>query len=227
MFASSTLAESITLTFCQLWNLRRQKKRSSLVQLLFHVTLSGSPKKHCLSVRKSLELSHSKHGSLSIPGVRCSFLATCEHPCCLLFSDSSRLTNTNLIHFFVMRKIESEMVAAIYKNKNWCSGNTMVKTDDANISRVFLHGNHIATIDEDSLMIMDGGWQSKTTKSRLNALCSFFCYKGEYVFQKDFKWYVRKCVGAINGENVFKIDEFHSGYTFAWCLIDKNMCHSF
>ena len=114
-----------------------------------------------------------------------------------------------------MRKIESEMVAAIYKNKNWKSGNTMVMTDDANISRVFLHGNHIATIDEDSMMIMDGGWQSKTTKSRLNALCEFFCYKGECVFQKDFKWYVRKCIGAINGENVFKIDEFHSGYTFA------------
>ena len=48
-----------------------------------------------------------------------------------------------------MRKIESQMVAAIYKNKNWCSGNTMVKTDDANISRVFLHGNHIATIAAD------------------------------------------------------------------------------
>ena len=137
------------------------------------------------------------------------------------------LTNTNLIHFSVMRKIESQMVAAIYKNKNWCSGNTMVKTDDANISRVFLHGNHIATIDDDSMMIMDGGWQSKTTKSRLNALCDAFCYKGEYVFQKDFKWYVRKCIGAINGENVFKIEDFHSGYTFAWCLSDKNMCQKY
>ena len=114
-----------------------------------------------------------------------------------------------------MRKIESQMVAAIYKNQNWKSGNTEVKTDDANISRVFLHGNHIATIDDDSMMIMDGGWQSVTTKSRLNALCSFFCYKGEYVFQKDFKWYVRKCIGAINGENVFKTEDFHSGYTFA------------
>ena len=116
-----------------------------------------------------------------------------------------------------MRKIESQMVDAINANKNWCSGNTMVKTDDANISRVFLHGNHIATIDKKckSMMIMDGGWQSVTTKSRLNALCDAFRYKGEYVFQKDFKWYVRKFVSAINGENVFKIEDFHSGYTFA------------
>ena len=116
-----------------------------------------------------------------------------------------------------MRKIEKDMLKAIVNNKNWCSGNTMVKTDDANISRVFLHGNHIATIDidDDSLMIMDGGWQTKLTKSRLNALCDAFCIAGECVFQKDFKWYVRKFVGAINGQNVFKTEDFHSGYTFA------------
>ena len=114
-----------------------------------------------------------------------------------------------------MRKIESQMVAAINANKNWCSGNTMVKTDDANISRVFLHGNHIATIDDDSMVIYDGGWQSNTTKSRLNALCDAFCCTGEGVFQKDFTWYVKKFVGCINGENVYKNDIFHSGYTFA------------
>ena len=114
-----------------------------------------------------------------------------------------------------MRKIEKDMLKAIVNNKNWCSGNTRVKTDDANISRVCLHGNHIATIDEDSMMIMDGGWQSVTTKSRLNALCNAFCITGECVFQKDFTWYVRKFVGAINGQSVFKTEDFHSGYTFA------------
>ena len=114
-----------------------------------------------------------------------------------------------------MRKIESQMVAAINSNKNWKSGNTMVKTDDANISRVFLHGNHIATIDDDSMMIMDGGWQSVTTKSRLNALCDAFCCPGECVFQKDFAWYVKKFVGCINGKNIFKTEDFVSGYVFA------------
>ncbi len=115
----------------------------------------------------------------------------------------------------LMRKIESQMVAAINANKNWKSGNTEVKTDDANISRVFLHGNHIATIDDDSMMIMDGGWQSNTTKSRLNALCDAFCVAGEGVFQKDFTWYVRHFVGKINGESVFKTNLFTNGYTFA------------
>ena len=32
--------------------------------------------------------------------------------------------------------------------------------------------------------------------------------------QKNYKWYVRKFVGKINGESMFKNDEFHSGYKF-------------
>ena len=114
-----------------------------------------------------------------------------------------------------MRKIEQQMIDAINANKNWCSGNTMVKTDDANISRVFLHGNHIATITDDDMMIMDGGWQSVTTKSRLNALCDAFCIAGECVYQKNFQWYVRQFVGKINGQSVFKNNIFTNGYTFA------------
>ena len=65
------------------------------------------------------------------------------------------------------------------------------------------------------MTIYDGGWQSNTTKSRLNALCDYFCVDGEGVFQKDFTWYVRKFVGCINGKNIFKNEEFESGYIFA------------
>ena len=113
-----------------------------------------------------------------------------------------------------MRKIESQMCAAIQSNKNWTSGNTSVITED-DTSKVYLHGNHIATIDEDSMTIFDGGWQSNTTKSRLNALCTEFCIAGEGVFQSDFVWYVRHFVGKINGQSVFKTVEFDNGYTFA------------
>ena len=114
-----------------------------------------------------------------------------------------------------MRKIESQMIDAINANKNWKSANTEVRTDDNNESRVFLHGNHIATVTDDDMMIMDGGWQSNTTKSRLNALCDAFCIAGECVFQKDFVWYVRHFVGKINGKDVFKTNAFYNGYTFA------------
>ena len=103
------------------------------------------------------------------------------------------------------------MCDAIQSNKDWKSGNTQVVTIEG-VSFVYLHGNQIATIDEDSMTIYDGGWQSVTTKSRLNALCSEFCITGEGVFQKDFVWYVRKFVGAINGKNVFKTEDFKGGY---------------
>jgi hypothetical protein len=65
------------------------------------------------------------------------------------------------------------------------------------------------------MTIFDGGYQSVTTKSRLNALCDEFCVTGEGVFQKNYKWYVRLFVGAINGKHVFKNDTFTNGYTFA------------
>jgi len=113
-----------------------------------------------------------------------------------------------------MRKIESQMCSAIQSNKNWTSGNTSVITED-NISKVYLHGNQIATIDDDSMTIYDGGWQSVTTKSRLNALCGEFCVAGEGVFQKDFVWYVRKFVGQAGQSKVFNVDDFTNGYVFS------------
>ena len=121
-----------------------------------------------------------------------------------------------------MRKIETQMIEAIQANKDWKSGNTQVITIEG-VSFVYLHGNQIATIDEDSMTIYDGGWQSNTTKSRLNALCDEFCIAGEGVFQKDFQWYVRKFVGAINGKNIFKTEDFVSGYVFAWSLSNTNI----
>jgi hypothetical protein len=69
-----------------------------------------------------------------------------------------------------MRKIEQQMCAAIKADKNWSSGNTQVVTNDG-VSTVYLHGNKIAMVDDTSLTIFDGGWQSNTTKSRLNAFC--------------------------------------------------------
>ena len=115
-----------------------------------------------------------------------------------------------------MRKIESQMCAAVQKNIDWQSANTSVHFDpETGVSVVRLHGNKIAEIDDTSMTIFDGGWQTNTTKSRLNALCDEFCIAGEGVFQKDFKWFVRKFVGKINGQNVFKNEEFDNGYIFA------------
>ena len=115
-----------------------------------------------------------------------------------------------------MRKIETQMIAAIHNNQNWSNANTAVYfNEEENVSVVRLHGNKIAEIDDNSMTIFDGGYQSNTTKSRLNALCDEFCVTGECVYQKNFQWYVRLFVGAINGKNVYKNETFTNGYTFA------------
>ena len=100
--------------------------------------------------------------------------------------------------FIIMRKLETNMNNAIRSKKNFSSSNTTVKTTsffDNDVyceeSEVFLHGNHIATYNHvtKELALFDGGWQSNTTKSRLNALCYEFA-TGFGVFQKNWEWFI-------------------------------------
>ena len=94
-----------------------------------------------------------------------------------------------------MRKIETQMNTAIRNKKNWAGSNTTVFTENDSAygleSKVYLHGNHIATYNHSlkELELFDGGWQSNTTKSRLNALCAEFAM-GFGVFQKNWEWFV-------------------------------------
>ena len=91
-----------------------------------------------------------------------------------------------------MRKLERQMNQAIRGQRNWSGSNTTVFTSDNGLeSTVYLHGNHIATYFhyDRTLQIFDGGWQSVTTKSRLNALLDEFSY-GMRVFQKNYEWFV-------------------------------------
>ena len=93
-----------------------------------------------------------------------------------------------------MRKIESEMIAALHANTNWSKDNTQVffENDEKNTSTVYLHGNKIAELDDTSLTVFDGGWESNTTKSRLNVLINEFCNGlTDGIFQKAGYWYVR------------------------------------
>ena len=108
------------------------------------------------------------------------------------------------------------MIAAINSSKNWQSANTSVHfNEESNTSVVRLHGNKIAEVTDDSMTIFDGGWQTTTTKSRLNALCSEFCITGERVYQKNFQWYVDKLVGMAGQSKVFNTYEFTNGFIFA------------
>ena len=96
-----------------------------------------------------------------------------------------------------MRKIEMEMNSAIRYRRNFSKANTSVRcfknrngiTTDVD---VYLHGNHIASLDTatNALTIKDGGWQSVTTKSRLNAILDEFV-PSMGIFQKDWTWFLR------------------------------------
>jgi len=108
------------------------------------------------------------------------------------------------------------MNAAIRDSINWKSGNTEVTFDpETNESKVFLHGNHIATIGEDFVQIFEGGCQSKTTKSRLNAILEVNGIKGECVFQRNFKWFVHKFIGQAGTSPVYNEYDFTNGFMFA------------
>ena len=88
-----------------------------------------------------------------------------------------------------MRKIESQMNAAISAGTDWKSANTAVVNEDG-VSKVLLHGNKIAEIGDTFIRLFDGGFQSNTTKSRLNAILAAHGERGDCVFQKNFKWFV-------------------------------------
>ena len=112
-----------------------------------------------------------------------------------------------LFPFKTMRKVEQQMNEAILNRKDFFKGNTSVENyiteTGAREAVVKLHGNHIATVG-DTLQISDAGWQTVTTKSRLNALCNEFA-EGCYVFQKNFDWFL----GDVNGNvRPFPTEEF-------------------
>ena len=51
-----------------------------------------------------------------------------------------------------MRQIEKKMIDAIQQGRNFTLDNTHVKID-ANTAHVFLHGNHIASVVNDNVMV--------------------------------------------------------------------------
>ena len=111
-----------------------------------------------------------------------------------------------------MRLIERQMIDAIRQGKDWRKDNTKVvqfynDKDYPVVTSVFLHDNKIAEIDASTVQIFDGGWQSNTTKSRLNALINGLC-DGTMcgVFQKNYEWFIHDHIDTI---------EFEHGYTFS------------
>ena len=81
-----------------------------------------------------------------------------------------------------MRKVTETTVRAFLNGTKKKVGNT--STDG---TRLMLHGNVIAKKVNDKILITDAGWQSPTTKERLNGLLDIL--GKTRIHQKDFVWY--------------------------------------
>lgn len=85
-----------------------------------------------------------------------------------------------------MRKITQDAVRAFYEKKNFKRGNTQVIAGLETVN-MYLHGNLIVRATPQGLWINDGGYQSNTTKERLNG------FPNVNIHQKNWQWF-------LNGE---------------------------
>ena len=94
-----------------------------------------------------------------------------------------------------MRLIERQMNDAITREVDWHKDNTSV-VNIGGVSEVRLHGNLIARVGDTFLELFDGGWQTNTTKSRLNAILRVHG-NGERVSQKNWNWFLSTSEGNV------------------------------
>ena len=84
-----------------------------------------------------------------------------------------------------MKQITIDAIRAFRNGNNFKRGNTQVKTyAHSNYRELLLHGNVIADMNEDGLYISSCGWETSTTKERLNALPNVSIY------QRNFQWFL-------------------------------------
>ena len=103
-----------------------------------------------------------------------------------------------------MRVIEKQMNHAISQEIDWKKDNTEVINIEG-VSFVYLYSNLIAMVGDTWLELFDGGYKSATTKSRLNAILSEHG-NSEYIYQKNFNWFVSTKYGDIPFGNGIKLN---------------------
>ena len=107
-----------------------------------------------------------------------------------------------------MRQITAQTCYAVANKEPLNKGNMLVTYGNySHITGVFLHSNLIALYNhnEQNLYIRSAGWQSNTTKERLNGLLNYFGYN-LHIYQKDWNWYVRTENGDINFHEAFNAE---------------------
>jgi hypothetical protein len=75
-----------------------------------------------------------------------------------------------------MRKIEEKIQNALRLRKNFKGDNTEVIVSDAGNIQILLHGSPIVRIenDENDIFISLAGWNTNTTRNRINTALNFY-----------------------------------------------------
>lgn len=85
-----------------------------------------------------------------------------------------------------MRQITRDAVQAFRNWEKFNRGNTAV-IPGVNGAVMTLHGNPIAASQYGEIHVTSAGWETPTTKERLNGILSAIGCQG--IYQKDFTWY--------------------------------------
>ena len=104
-----------------------------------------------------------------------------------------------------MRKITEEAVNKFYNKEAFRSGNTKVEVREG-IAYFYLHDNCISILGDETLFISTCGWETKTTKERLNGILFKVLGSSYQIRQKNFIWYIKD--EPLNGTKVFNLKDF-------------------
>jgi len=94
-----------------------------------------------------------------------------------------------IIYMAGNRKISQAGAMALESGRKLHQSNTSVEIDNGGDWILKLHGNTIARITEDGLSITTAGWNTPTTRERLNALDGVGVHQKNYVlYLNDKEW---------------------------------------
>lgn len=105
-----------------------------------------------------------------------------------------------------MRQITIESVEAFVNDFQLSKQNMTINIGTPLDTQVMkLHGNEIARIEGNLLTITDAGWQTNTTKERLNGILDY--YGLWFIKQEAWTWYHYDGTNKLQfeGEQIFKI----------------------
>ena len=86
-----------------------------------------------------------------------------------------------------MRKITEDTVRAFFAGRKFSSGNTQVRFNGSEVIMT-LHCHTIAKRSpENGVYISNRGWNTNTTKERLNGILDYL--NVPRIYQKKFEWY--------------------------------------